>query len=185
MVRVVTSGLWEVISLPFCLLRLVWNQTWVHTRMMSGVSIPHCFLHLTGSRVHLRPSLWLARRMNPPPDQSVHWHLMGPPRVCTGGGTLLTGRWQPTLCLQSQASPQEILQEVASWDTRHWGNLAGSSVLSHQHRLRRIMSKCCAQEQRGLTLYTLASILQNQKARSNPYMVIFNCIGLLCCSTVS
>jgi hypothetical protein len=32
-------------------------------------------------------------------------------------------------------------------------------------------------EQRGLTLYTLANRLQKQKARSNPYMVIFNFIG--------
>jgi hypothetical protein len=32
-------------------------------------------------------------------------------------------------------------------------------------------------EQRSLTLYTLASRLQKQKARSNPYMVIFNFIG--------
>jgi hypothetical protein len=33
------------------------------------------------------------------------------------------------------------------------------------------------QEQRGLTLNTLASRLQKQKARSNPYLVIFNFIG--------
>jgi hypothetical protein len=33
------------------------------------------------------------------------------------------------------------------------------------------------QEQRGLTLCTLSSRLQKQKARSNPYMVIFNFIG--------
>jgi hypothetical protein len=33
------------------------------------------------------------------------------------------------------------------------------------------------QEQRSLTLCTLASRLQKQKARSNPYMVIFNFIG--------
>jgi hypothetical protein len=32
------------------------------------------------------------------------------------------------------------------------------------------------QEQRGLTLYTLAR-LQKEKARSNAYMVIFNSIG--------
>jgi hypothetical protein len=32
-------------------------------------------------------------------------------------------------------------------------------------------------EQRGLTFYTLASSLQKQKARSNPYVVIFNFIG--------
>jgi hypothetical protein len=33
------------------------------------------------------------------------------------------------------------------------------------------------QEQRDLTLNTLASRLEKQKARSNPYMVIFNFIG--------
>jgi hypothetical protein len=40
-------------------------------------------------------------------------------------------------------------------------------------------------EQRGLTLYTLAGRLQKQKARSNPYMVIFNFIGcfILCYMT--
>jgi hypothetical protein len=32
-------------------------------------------------------------------------------------------------------------------------------------------------EQRGFTLYTLASRLQKQKARSNPYMVVFNFTG--------
>jgi hypothetical protein len=32
-------------------------------------------------------------------------------------------------------------------------------------------------EQRGLPLYTLASRLQKQKPKSNPYMVIFNFIG--------
>jgi hypothetical protein len=32
-------------------------------------------------------------------------------------------------------------------------------------------------EQRDLTVYTLASRLQKQKARSNPYMVIFNSTG--------
>jgi hypothetical protein len=37
-------------------------------------------------------------------------------------------------------------------------------------------SKAEPQEQRSLTLYTLASRLQKQKARSNPYMVIFNFI---------
>jgi hypothetical protein len=42
-------------------------------------------------------------------------------------------------------------------------------------------SDCCPeaepQEQSGLTLYTLASWLQKQKARSNLYMVIFTFIG--------
>jgi hypothetical protein len=55
----VTSCLWEVISLHFCLLRQAWNWSQFHTRLMSGVSIPHCFLCLTWSHVHLRPSLLL------------------------------------------------------------------------------------------------------------------------------
>jgi hypothetical protein len=33
------------------------------------------------------------------------------------------------------------------------------------------------QEQRGLPLYTLASRLQKQEARFNPYMVAYNSIG--------
>jgi hypothetical protein len=55
--------------------------------------------------------------------------------------------------------------------------LAGSNILLCQHSLSRLLSKGWAQEQRGLTLYTLASRLQKQKARSNPYMVVFNFIG--------
>jgi hypothetical protein len=37
--------------------------------------------------------------------------------------------------------------------------------------------KAETQEQRGLSLHSLASRLQKQKARSNPYVVIFNFIG--------
>jgi hypothetical protein len=37
--------------------------------------------------------------------------------------------------------------------------------------------KAESREPRGLTLYTLASRLQKQKARSNTYIVIFNSIG--------
>jgi hypothetical protein len=33
------------------------------------------------------------------------------------------------------------------------------------------------QERRGLTLYTFASRLEKQKARSNPYVVMYNSIG--------
>jgi hypothetical protein len=38
---------------------------------------PRWSLGFTGSIVHQRPSTWLARRMNPPPDQAVYWHLVG------------------------------------------------------------------------------------------------------------
>jgi hypothetical protein len=55
--------------------------------------------------------------------------------------------------------------------------VAGSNVLLCQHRLSGLGSKADSWEQRGLTLYTLASRLQKQKARLYPYIVIFNFIG--------
>jgi hypothetical protein len=48
-------------------------------------------------------------------------------------------------------------------------------VPAHTHRTH--VQKAGPREQRGLTLCTLASKLQKQKARSNPYMVIFNFTG--------
>jgi hypothetical protein len=46
-----------------------------------------------------------------------------------------------------------------------------------EHRLRDLCPKAEPWEQRGLTLYTLAIRLQKEKARFNPYMVIFKFIG--------
>jgi hypothetical protein len=43
-----------------------------------------------GSVVHPRPSPWLAEGMNPPPDQAVHWCLVGFPP----GGPRDAPRWQ-------------------------------------------------------------------------------------------
>jgi hypothetical protein len=34
------GGLWEVISLPFCLLRQAWIWNWVFTSLMRGASLP-------------------------------------------------------------------------------------------------------------------------------------------------
>jgi hypothetical protein len=65
---------------------------------------------------------------------------------------------------------------ISSWDTGQWGNLAGSNILLCQHRPSGLMSKAEPWEQRGLTLCTLSSRFQKQKARSNPYMVIYNFI---------
>jgi hypothetical protein len=48
-----------------------------------------------------------------------------------------------------------------------------------QPRPRGLKSKAEPREQNGLTLYTLTSRLQKQKARSNAYMVIFNFIGYI------
>jgi hypothetical protein len=52
-----------------------------------------------------------------------------------------------------------LLWEIISWDTGHWGRLAGSSLMC---------PKAEPQEQRGLTLYTLVSRLQKQKSKAQP-----------------
>jgi hypothetical protein len=62
-------------------------------------------------------------------------------------------------------------------DTGHQGNTAGSNVLLNQHRLSGLKSKAEPGEPRGLTLYMLASRLQKQKAKLNPYMLACNSIG--------
>jgi hypothetical protein len=69
----------------------------------------------------------------------------------------------------------DLLQEFASWDMGFLRQLAGSKVLLCQHTDSSPMAEI--QEQRGLPLYSLASRLQKQKAKSNPYMIIFNFIG--------
>jgi hypothetical protein len=62
--KVITSSLWEVISLPFCLLRQVW--IWTQFLPIWWVVLPSLpwFLCLTSSVVHLRPSPWLSGRMS-------------------------------------------------------------------------------------------------------------------------
>jgi hypothetical protein len=67
--------------------------------------------------------------------------------------------------LQSWTSPQEICGRLLA----EIQDSEADSVDS--------CPKAKPQEQRGLTLYTLVSRLQKQKAKSNPYMVIFNFIG--------
>jgi hypothetical protein len=55
--------------------------------------------------------------------------------------------------------------------------LAGSNILLCQQRLSGLMSKGWALRAKASHLIYLASRLQKQKARSNPYMVIFNFIS--------
>jgi hypothetical protein len=58
-----------------------------------------------------------------------------------------------------------------------WGNKQEATFYCASTGSADSYTKAELWEQRGLTLYTLASRLQKQKARSNPYMVIFNFIG--------
>jgi hypothetical protein len=100
-----------------------------------------------GSVVHLRPSPWLAGRMNPPLHQAVHWCLMGSPPDGLGGCTPVK---REVITQQSQImSPQEMLREFASWDTELLRQLAGCNVLLCQHRLSRLMSKGWALRTKG------------------------------------
>jgi hypothetical protein len=79
------------------------------------------------------------------------------------------------MCIHIILNINEMLQEFASWDTGLQRQLAGSNILLCQHRLSGLMSKVWAP--RINPLYTLASRLQKQKARFNPYIVILNFIG--------
>jgi hypothetical protein len=103
--------------------------------------------------------------------------LVGSSPKGLGGCTPVT-REVITHCPQSwTTSPQEMLQEAVSQDRRHWGSLTGSNIYCYSTGPADLCLKPERQEQRGLSLYTLASRLQKQKARSNPYMVIFNPVG--------
>jgi hypothetical protein len=66
---------------------------------------------------------------------------------------------------------------ISSWVRGHRGSLAGSNVYCARTDSVDSCPKTEPQEQRCLTLYILASKLQKQKARSNPYMAIYNFIG--------
>jgi hypothetical protein len=70
-----------------------------------------------------------------------------------------------------------MLQEVKSWDTRHWGRLAESNVYCAGTDPENSCPKAEPRGQRGCTLYTLASRLQKQKAKLNPLMAACDFIG--------
>jgi hypothetical protein len=54
-----------------------------------------------------------------------------------------------------------VLQDVVSWDTGHWGNLAGSNIFLCQHRLSGLMSKGWALRTKGSHLmYTCKQITE-------------------------
>jgi hypothetical protein len=62
-------------------------------------------------------------------------------------------------------------------DTGHWGSSAGSTALLCCTDSADLSSKAELREQRGLTLYTLASSLQKQKAKFNPCIVACNTVN--------
>jgi hypothetical protein len=88
------------------------------------------------------------------------------------------------------ASPQEMLWEIMSWDMSLWGRLTGSNVYSASTDPADSCPKAEPWEQRGLTLYTLASRLQKKKAKLNSHMSACDFIGyftslVLCFNSLS
>jgi hypothetical protein len=88
----------------------------------------------------------------------------------------------PASLLPTEGDPlthsfEEVLQESQAelWDTEVVYQKAMFYCASTDPA--DLCPKAEPREQRGLTLYILASRLQKQKARSNPYMVIYNFIG--------
>jgi hypothetical protein len=169
---------WEVISLPFCLLEQTWIWTQVVTSLMSSAS-----LLLAGSCTSLG---WLCIR-GPHPDlpggwiplcQAVCWCLLGCLPGGLGGCTLVA-REVITHHLHNLGwAPKKCYRRFASWHTGLLRQLARSNAcLLCQHRLSRLMSNSWAPRTKESHLYTLASRLQKQKARSNPHMVIVNIVG--------
>jgi hypothetical protein len=71
----------------------------------------------------------------------------------------------------------KILVGISSWDTRHWGSLAGSNIFLCWHRLSGLESTGWALRTKGSHLIYFARRLQKQKAKLNPYMFACNFIG--------
>jgi hypothetical protein len=104
--KAVTSGLWEVISLPFCLLRQGWIRTWVLTSLTSGAPLP--LLVPTPHQVPL--CIWglhpnFPGGRIPPPDQAVLWCLVGSSPGSLGDALWWQGRWQITISTVPATSP--------------------------------------------------------------------------------
>jgi hypothetical protein len=174
--KAVTSGLWEVISLTFCHLTQVWIEPGFLPVWQAVLSSPCLFRHLTspGPIVHPRPSPQLTGRMNPLQiKQSVGtwWDLLPAAQKDTP-------QWQITVSAVPANKPPRNVSGISSWDTGHWGRLAGSNVYcAGTDPVDDSCPKAEPWEQRGLTLYTLASRVQKQRAKLNPHMPACDFIG--------
>jgi hypothetical protein len=139
----VTSRLWETVSLPFCLLRQAWIWTQVLSSLMHGAPLPSLVPAPHQVVVHLRPSPWLTGRMSldlPLVPGEIFWQSRG----CTPATREVTNHH---LCNPSNKPPRNV--RISSWDTGHWGSLAGSNILLCQNRLSRLGFKGWAPRPKG------------------------------------
>jgi hypothetical protein len=150
--QAITSGLWEVIRLPFCLLRQAW--IWTGFLIERREVLLSCFLGLSGL-------LCASTAFTPYPK----------------GCTLVTKEVITHHLPVIPVSPQVMLWEIMSWDRSLWRRLAGSNIYCAGPDPLDSCPKAEHWEQRGLTLYTLASRLQKEKAKLNPHMAACVFIG--------
>jgi hypothetical protein len=161
-----------VISLPFCLQRQACYLNLGSCKSDKWYSpAPHQVpLDIQG----LHPTHW---RMSPFSGSNC---LLVPAGITSPGGPGAApwrqGRWQITGSTIPDEPPRNVAG-ISSSDRSHWGSLAGSNILLCRHRLRRLMSKPKPREQRGLTLYTLVSRLQKEKAKLTPHTATCDFIG--------
>jgi hypothetical protein len=105
-------------------------------------------------------------------------HLCGKKKLCTWHDVANgTPAWQARRKTVIFASIELLLWEIMSWDRRLWGKLAGRNVYCASTDPEDLCPKAEPREQRGLTLYTVASRLQKQKAKLNPHMAACDSTG--------
>jgi hypothetical protein len=140
---------------------------------------PHWFLYLTGFRCASKALTPTCQEDESPSASSLSfgswWDLL---LAVQGVGDAPVTREVVThhLC-NSGRSPKKCCGKFASWDTELLRQIAGSNILLCQHRPSGLMSKGWALRTKESHLIYPCSRLQKQKARSNPYTVLFNFIG--------
>jgi hypothetical protein len=146
--------------------------TWVLNNLIVSTPLAGSCIS-SGSVVHLRSSLWLSGRISP-----------------FSGSNCLLALGRITSPSSSGYAPQQQSEKhhfwIPDWVPR---NIVGCSRTGKQDTKavqQEAMFYCAStdscpkaesQEQKGLTLYTLASRLQKWEARFNPYMVVCSSVG--------
>jgi hypothetical protein len=85
----------------------------------------------------------------PPRDQTVPWHLVGSLLPAVWGMHPGNKGGDKSLSPQSWQWASKKCCRISSWDTGHWGSLAGSNISLCWHRLSRLLSKGWAPRTKG------------------------------------